>query len=425
MPLRLTSDKSIDKLSGPVGIKILSPSGEYLKKYPLAPLFILYSDRHLNVTNLCEDAPPMCHIHRPEFLKLFCDLLQGNEKIDFYVEGGDIHYTNKITESKEPLVLVWNLFTNCNRNKTSPEEKQIGLLNKISNVRWQSGDIRSWNSYPAEIKQRLDTTKQYDMYNFIQRIKIPDRIIKEERQPYFIFTFKTQVKAIKASGFKFDKKIPIEVQELYNEYVIDQNSLINYQLSEIQIENYKTYIQIRFKSYISFVVKKFSAVFPEIALPDLIKIIKSIYGKLYDLCNLDDKELDAVKYDDERFIELYNKYNDIMLLANFLLKTQALLPDLYTLARTFKRMANNPGDGHSIINMCYFGDMHMTNMASFLTNILGAGNYNNELEINIDLNKSKSEITRCLDFTSTNNTPLSDILSMMRKYRQGKSLTAL
>lgn len=46
--------------------------------------------------------------------------------------------------------------------------------------------------------------------------------------------------------------------------------------------------------------------------------------------------------------------------------------DMFTFAKSFSRMDVNP-DGHSIMNICYFGDYHIKNMIHFLTNILGEG----------------------------------------------------
>lgn len=55
-------------------------------------MFILFGDAHHNNINLCEDSSLENQVYRPEFLKLFCDILAEGEKIDFYIEGGSNSY---------------------------------------------------------------------------------------------------------------------------------------------------------------------------------------------------------------------------------------------------------------------------------------------------------------------------------------------
>jgi hypothetical protein len=100
--------KTVTRLSGPVSMHLLTPTDEYLKIYPYAPLYILFGDKHKDSTGFCTD--PIIEkgdytIYNPNFLQLFNDALNKKEgekengTIDFYVEGGaygDLHLTDKI-----------------------------------------------------------------------------------------------------------------------------------------------------------------------------------------------------------------------------------------------------------------------------------------------------------------------------------------
>jgi hypothetical protein len=412
MPLKISDEVSISQLSGPVSIKILTPIPEYLSQYSQAPVFILFGDGHCSNKNLCENSSPDNQVYRPEFLKLFCDILTQDEKIDFYIEGGSIHFNKIIKPTEgEPMVLLWNLFTQCIKNKEKPPLERIPMLEKINKIRWQSGDIRMWNSYPDQIKKILDQQpKQYNMYNFLKRINIPQTIKPEERQQYFTFTFKSQINAIKEMKFSFDKKVPMTADELYQEYVENPTSLINYQLSEINDIN-RALIKIKFKDYINYILAKQLSKIPEVPPQSLLLILMEIRDDLYKICN----EPDINKIDNERFKNLYSRYNEISVFQNFVLHTECLLPDLYTFARSFKRMINNPGDGYSMINICYFGDLHTTNMAYFLENILKG--YKSQMYVPMSIKPDTKDVNRCLDLSSIDNIPLRNLLLLPRTKR--------
>ena len=111
--------KSIKKLSGPVSLRILEPTSEYLKRFPYAPILILLGDAHYSDKNFCKGEDENHHaIYDVEFLNLLSDEVGGDGVddgvVDFYVEGGDFH-NDPPTEHKssEPMKMIWDLFTTC------------------------------------------------------------------------------------------------------------------------------------------------------------------------------------------------------------------------------------------------------------------------------------------------------------------------
>jgi hypothetical protein len=232
---------------------LLTPTDEYLKIYPYAPLYILFGDKHKDSTGFCTD--PIIEkgdytIYDPNFLQLFNDALNKKEgekengTIDFYVEGGvygDLHQTDKnFKDQAYPLKKIINLFVDCYNNTRMPDRKRIIkderklTCSKLNNIRWQSGDIRFSMKSKGNITMLLydlETNTQTKLReSFIQNLKSK---ILERGQKY-------------TDGLS---TAPFNVKEYIVKYLKTDN-LITKQLNKIKDTNVKDTIISKFEIYI-------------------------------------------------------------------------------------------------------------------------------------------------------------------------------
>lgn len=395
MPL-IINKKHINKISGPVSMYLLYPKIEYtdITKNKYAPIFILFGDSHEGIENYCnpDEGEDKGHykIYDENFLKLFSDAMEGNEEekvkseiIDFYVEVGDLHIT-EFQEGEEkneyPLDQIIYLFKDCYYNVRGipaliPEKQK-----KLKNIRWQSGDIR----YFIQKNDICDLYSEFE--NIIQECNRDEKLFK-----------KMLIKAIEYNyGNSLTKAFTQE--ELYREHVLNPNCLIYKQLNNINlgigdenIKNKKEIIEeilLKFRNYIY----EYYLIF------DITRHIEK-YKKIHiEIINTFTSEYGS-KIRKELIDNIYNYYKDGSLekLMSIILTRDAVLPDLYILARNYKYMYTtvNPKYGvrHPMINICYFGCAHIQKMYEFLMK----NGYKEVIKIDQCDDKKTN---RCIDLTN-------------------------
>ena len=253
MPLTINGN-TVDNLSGPVSMYILKPNDNYLEKFPYAPILILFGDIHGDNANYCD--PVTNKVFDPNFLQLISKAVGAKEdkkedgKVDFYVEGGDLH--DRLDDGEYdfkdwPMEQLWKLFNNCYNNpkiqgrKISDENKPT--CNLIPNIRWQSGDIRFFKKEKSK----------FNSDEFIKKIIRDQKIYPNDLVlncgVHINLSLDTEMSAN-------DIKISTTADEIYNEYVL--GGLIHKQLEKILFANYeiKEYLLNKIKKYIEAVINK-------------------------------------------------------------------------------------------------------------------------------------------------------------------------
>lgn len=386
---RITDTEIITKLSGPVSMSLLIPTRTYLQKNPGAPIFMLFGDSHNSSANLCPgDVPNKHRIYKLEFLQTLCNLLRGNEIIDYYTEGGDIgrHSEPIYDEKAGPFCTIWNLSINCNKYKDDAKSP----YQVISKIKWQHGDIRFWT---LESKQK-EIAKQkpvqyYDISNLIHNIIGYDPLyINTPTSSVFASLFIANVEQLKKKSYEIEEYIPATPDKIYHRLVSSQCSLIYYQLSKLT-KGKRSFLLEKFEKYVYHIYDT-QCQNAGLTRDGLAAVIKQMHYNIH-LCfkNLDIGLIKAVHE--------HNHYNTY---SKFTLYIRSIQLDMFTFAKSFSRMPVNP-DSHSIMNICYFGDYHIKNIVHFLTNILDGGSYFIGLETGHqdDSSLSTHDINRCLDLS--------------------------
>jgi hypothetical protein len=360
MPLFI-EDKKVEKISGPVSMNMLYPSSTYLKEFPYAPIFILFGDIHFGNEKYCEkvdkDRKPVENnysVFDINFLSLLSDAVKnkGNEEekekketddiIDFYLEGGDFH-VKTIEKSRSwppdtPMHKLWQLFNGCYYNERISYRTPHPTCSKIKNIRWQSADIRFFDKRTLSLFNIFHKTGNSisKTYNLFQKL------------------FKAQKERILADA--------ILKEDVKREII--GNPLIKKQLDKIIIPKCKKKILEYFDSYI----EKFFANYKDDVIDEInnfnFLVREYLSSKIY-----------SYRFQ-EIIIEIENTDDEIMEnYFKFLLLKDALLLDLYTLARSYKIMCKNanihPNSRYKdppkpLIVICYFGLRHIYTMLKFL-----------------------------------------------------------
>jgi len=407
MPL-IINGINVKKISGPVSMYLLYPTTEYTKnpvnKY--APIFILFGDSHESVENYCKSEDKEegeFKIFDDKFLKLFSDAVEGKESeksgtIDFYIEGGDLH--NEIFKRSirdYPLSLLRNLFKTCYYNtRLSPKRKIANVCNSIKNIRWQSGDIRKF--VKKEGKCSL-----YSEFSYIIS-KCRDIVNVQEKEKQF-----KELLRISISN-NMGKPIIEEFtgEEMYVKHVLSDKCLIYKQLNNINLikgkEEIIKDIQSKFKNYINDNYNILDLYDDKtIDISEVIPKIKEIHDQII-------TAFKTSTYSDKINVlidTIYKYYTNgiLRLIMDSILLRDAVLPDLYILARSYKYMYTiEDNDKHDIvypiINICYFGNEHIIRMRKFLI----SNGYDEGIKIDLTLNKDSSkQPNRCLDISDTSN----------------------
>jgi hypothetical protein len=101
MPLTIYN-KQINKISGPVAIRILKPNKTKFENYKkigmTLPFYILFGDIHGSFTNMCEvceckpGSSTCCYkVYDPNFMRLIDKVISPGYSVDFYAEGWHFH----------------------------------------------------------------------------------------------------------------------------------------------------------------------------------------------------------------------------------------------------------------------------------------------------------------------------------------------
>ena len=354
MPL-LIDDKKVQNISGPVSMYILYPNDDYLREFPYAPIYILFSDAHFGSGRYCSNDDTdnniiHFYVFDKEFLQLFSNEV-GVDGVDLYLEaGGKTHDFSKENENETkstsgelgPMFWLWGLFRECYSNtrmgRVPAKDSGCG---DIKNIRWQSSDIRFFGQYKA--------------YNFVD-----DNLnFHVEESDVYFEKFK---KLIMYPKFKAYKDIILLTQEEFiNKYLYGDESLIVKQLKKIKDESKRRYLITEFENYI---IREYG----KVEKPQLEKFM-----------NLKDA---MIRMSNNDYSDEYNKaYEDVKTAFSTGLFTQyrnwcellfSVLPDLYILARSHKYMAKTNEDDskeeikYPLVNIVYYGDYHVNNLVNFL-----------------------------------------------------------
>ena len=401
----IINETNVYKISGPVSMGMFAPTKEYLEKIPYAPIFILFGDIHNDKENFCDskdDDTGKFIIHDPTFLKLLSDAVKGNKeeneedgKVDFYVEGGALHLRKADVSFKDgfPMHELWNLFKQCYINPKMKEkeilEEHKPTCNLIPNIRWQSADVRF---FPKEYGK-------VHLYDFVKNLI--QTLSKEGTEQKFDNFKSILIKEIQSDGphKEYLKNASFTVEETYEEYVNNAESLIYKQLSKIDgtfKDKIKQQIKQRFKTYIT-------NYYATCKITDINKF-KSIHNDIVNIFKITDPYSEEGKLLIDRLcLHCTNKEENLIKYSDFLMCKRAIMLDLYTLARIYKIMTNpiNVIDKsviHPFIVICYFGKIHITSIANELYNTTFNLDNTNEILMNDSLMQIVNNGTkRCID----------------------------
>jgi hypothetical protein len=378
------NNKKINKISGPVKIIILKPKIDFYKKYKL-PLFILFSDIHESIRNMCTDCncenkfEECCYpIYSKLFLKLFDNLYTDDFPIDFSIEAGirdDIAFGNKLNRrnvKEYPLNILRDNYNTCFNKKIKENDLNYYKLNcPTENIRWQRGDARF--HYYKNYKYTLESFSDY-LYELIEK--------NEDEE-----TFEFKLFNIEINYPNYKKYLKI-LRHLFDSDFFDyikQYSSVYKQMKKIDIpfikDNFENWVAVYMKYIINRIKPK-------------LKITKNEYIKFLDKI---EKCLEFKNKKDIKDLILFkNKYRHK--LRHSLISINTAFLDLYFLLRTFKKPQ---GSKKTFISIGYFGAYHTENIKYFLTHIMKSYDIVYEYKKNDDViqsyNKIKKE-NRCIEF---------------------------
>ena len=415
--LRISNEHVISQLSGPVSIVILQPNAKstYFQAYKKAPLFILFGDIHCSDANLCKPSPGAIRIYDINFLNMMCSILKDNEVIDVCTEGENLtNQTNITTLTREPIYAFHNLVRICNNFKKEDSEN----YKMVQKIRWHHTDIRFWTLYIPEVqKVREDRPrKYYNMFEFLSIRVDGNKLYKDNYKPdIFYKVFQSYRSKLIDEGYSFEANIAVNVIEIYSKLVENRYSLINYQISKITEESDRKFLKQKIKLYIEYMYDKecnLSTLIPK----DLGILIRQMHNKMIGFCNGDLVGLEEIHGTRE-----YTIYK------NFILRIETIKLDIFTFAKSFTRMLETTAET-PIINMCYFGNLHIQNMTHFITKILNSGGvggdaYNVILTHGIGQdapNPLSKDANRCLDFSQIKKSSISELLNPLRQMSKSK-----
>jgi hypothetical protein len=391
----------INKLSGPVSIFILQPNydSQYVKQYKNAPIFILLGDIHGSDANLCKPADNATRIYDRNFLIMMCNILNSNEVIDFCIEGTDLTKQTTVSNpSEQPIMAFFNLIKTCNRLKLE-NAKDYPFIEKI---RWQYTDIRFWTLDMPEVQQvRQDRPRKYYCLSefLFLRIENNPNYIKKPNAETFNKLFIYYAEELKAKGYSLEANIAVNAREIYSKFVENRFSLINFQILKITKMVDRQFLKQKIQLYIEYMYKKELDALK--CKPEQLGIlIRDMHNKIVKFFN---------KGNIEESKEIYGTPN-YNIYKNFILRIECIKLDMFTFAKSFTRMLNPAPDSQPpIINICYFGNIHIQNMHYFITKILNVGEYKQKdayievvkkgIDVN-DTNPSPKMANRCLDFSN-------------------------
>jgi hypothetical protein len=431
MPLTF-GEKVVNKISGPVSMHILKPTNNQ-KEFPNLPLIILFGDAHSNTENMCdkESKDNTFEIYDVNFLKLFNDCVDATDKIDFYVEGGDLHAAVRPENpNKYPLVMLKNLFSECYINPRSTVNTSSGKqlapyqdskdgCKLIPKIRWQSGDIRFFFDPESKNKKfgaTLERLLKKIISNFTDKEltkeglthvlsslnknpsspEIQDITSPEEKLDNLGYLF-TQLTSITGPGCE-------DVTEELKKIILPSDGLINKEMEkmpELTRKKLQDYILEYFRyTYMNTCTNQ---------LKHMSKIIdfQANFINLVSGCLNNQDITDSLAYFNTNKALIIKYYL-------FVIQKYGIITEIFTLSRILKYLTY---EERPIINIIYYGDLHIQNIYYFLTRISGL--YNGVLSINrkeySDVSKVKSSHSRCIEIPHEQNIVMADLIKEVRR----------
>ncbi len=404
MPLKINTN-TIHKISGPVSMHILYPTDKIFKEFKYSPILILFGDVHKGAEGFCKNEDGKedkkhYNVFDVEFLQLLSNEVEGKGLIDFYVEGGDFHIVNPIGNLEYPMGKLLVLFRDCYKNirmirKPSADNEQ--KCNMIKNIRWQSGDIRSF---------RKNQSKNY-LYN-----KFRDMQLISKTKPEIISIIREKIVELQEY---IKRDIPVMCEEvtkedLVKEFTTNKDNLIYKQLYKMDYAH-RPYFIGKIKNYLNSIYEYYQ-------LNDNMKKILSLNNDFKRILTIDIHSEEANEILEILYLHyLLDKFQSY---TDFLLLRDTLKPDLYILGRIYKiiSLKQYKDEIYSVdrplINIIYFGDAHIDHLLTILTQ---DGEYESESYKNPFTEESQN---RCIDLSGENIINLNDkINSLITKHQQG------
>jgi hypothetical protein len=409
MPL-LINGTPVNKISGPISMHILTPKQSDL--FPNLPVYMLFGDLHESEQNFCTDIDNSYDVHGLKFLGLLNKVLKPNELIDLYVEAPDLFstFTSEPLPTKQPLDVFYNLYTECYNNKrieyklTSYEHET--KCDEIPNIRFQSGDSRFF-IYGKKYRELLTSCT---IENFLRLFNS-----KEDLNPD---TFVTKLKSL--GGECIEKLVNSTIGfEDIKRVIFDQKGLIHKQLKKINplkrdkiidyINEYILYFETRHNEEIrrypeiEIIHNALKGIITDLQSKLKAKLANTLKGKITKLEPLNTDSIIDIAY-------LQKQWPYLKYYRTTLIKKTSILPEIYTLCRSFKYL-DSEGD-KPILNILYFGDSHIQNILHFLTKITHL--YDSTTVQYFDKNIDNYDtVSRCIEIK--NDIDLNEILSNVRK----------
>jgi hypothetical protein len=186
----------------------------------------------------------------------------------------------------------------------------------------------------------------------------------------FQYLFLAYANEIKFHGFILESYIAVDPEEIYIRLIESKFSLINYQISKIPDKSSQTFLKEKFKLYIKYVyTQNFNDAKLSIENLTLEKFnfeIRKIHSHIIWLFNISqttmlvEQQTYSIKIHNSPYYPIYKKFIFIF---------ECIKLDMFTFAKSFTRMVEST-DIDPIINICYYGRLHINNMIYFLTKIL-------------------------------------------------------
>ena len=390
MPLTIYN-KQINKISGPVSMRVLRPATDDFEYYKYVhgitlPIYILFGDLHKSTDNMCEiceckDGSSSCcyKVYDPNFMRLIDKVVSPGYSVDFFVEGWTVKTSEKNINTEilkrrmpGPLPMIRNGYGICyNRKLRGTSQYSEGCPTK--GMRWQATDIRSTFDYEIiEGTGYTDVPDKSNKYTF--ELFCQFLIMDTPGISMILITLE------KSEQLDQVKKVLSVIKEYYTEKQIfkycdviydlldgDTRALENLEPNESliikQISKFpKESLRLLWTSYVTkHMLKSFtSAKQMDNETPSniddfksLIKYIKLYFQKIYG--TIKGNPLSEIEIIESIIILIY--YNMAPIFS-----FQSSVLDCYFICRSIKPTTGDP----SVLTISYFGDYHNEKIYDFL-----------------------------------------------------------
>jgi hypothetical protein len=404
MPLTIYN-KQINKISGPVAIRILKPNKQKFENYKkigiTLPVYIFFGDIHGSFENMCEvcECKPgssnCCYkVYDPNFMRLIDKLVSPGYGVDFYSEGWHFHNLdyNMLEDLDGPLPMVRDAYTICyNRKLKGTQTYEDGCPTK--DLRWHSADVRQLYQESLEDEESIKKYGKTNKYTFEAFCHFLQLSLPQDTS-FILYSLTDKSEKIEqiSKVFYFINKHYSSEQILKYCDVIDNlidnetpamgllkpnESLIMKQISKFPIEAQADWTN-KIDNYLSITFNE--ARREGTSVPDKRKLHKLL--SLIRSYIINDQPSNPKNF--SNMIKVY----DSTVFDFFTFETRLL--DCYFMSRSIKPISGDP----SILGITYFGDFHNKNISKFLIN---------QLEYKMVLEQTNDNEKKCIDITSDIN----------------------